>query len=150
MQYQDVFSKGADDVGRTTLVEHSIPVVEGTRPIRQPPHRLGPEKEAEAEKQIQELLNKGLIKPASGAGGSSVLLVRKKDNSWRFCIDYRRLNSVTQQDAYPLPWIDQSLDALAGSQFFSTLDLVSGYWQVPPDSNAQEKSAFNTRSGLWK
>ena len=150
MQYQDVFSKGADDVGRTTLVEHSIPVVEGTRPIRQPPHRLGPEKEAEAEKQIQELLNKGLIKPASGDWGSSVLLVRKKDNSWRFCIDYRRLNSVTQQDAYPLPWIDESLDALAGSQFFSTLDLISGYWQVPPDSNAREKSAFNPRSGLWK
>ena len=67
-------------------------------------------------------------------------------------MDYRRLNAVTQQDAYPLPRIDDSLDALSGSKFFSTLDLVSGYWQVPLDEDAQEKSAFATRSGLrkWK
>ena len=80
------------------------------------------------------------------------MLVRKKDNSWCFCIDYRKLNSVTQQDAYPLLRIDKSLDALAGSQFFSTLDLVSGYWHVPLDSDAQEKSAFITRFCLrkWK
>ena len=150
IQYQDVFSQGAEDMGRTKLVEHSIPVIEGTRPIRQPPHRLGPEKEAEAEKQVQDLLERGLIEPASGAWGSPVVLVRKKDDSWRFCIDYRRLNAVTRQDAYPLPRIDESLDALAGSRFFSTLDLVSGYWQVPLDPDAQEKSAFVTRSGLWK
>ena len=137
-------------MGRTTLIEHSIPVVEGTRPIRQPPHRLGPEKEAEAEKQVQDLLEKGLIEPASGAWGSPVVLVWKKDNSWRFCVDYRRLNAVTQQDAYPLPRIDESLDDLAGSRFFSTLDLVSGYWQVPLDPDAQEKAAFITRSDLWK
>ena len=79
-----------------------------------------------------------------------VVLVRKKDNSWRFCIDYRRLNLVTQPDAYSRPRIDESLDALAGSRFFSTLDLVSGYWQVPLDADAQEKSAFITRSSLWK
>ena len=149
-EYSTVFSTGDGDVGQTTLVEHSIPVAEGTRPIRQPPHRLGPEKEAEAERQVNELLEKGLIEPAGGAWSSPVVLVRKKDGSWRFCVDYRRLNAVTQQDAYPLPRIDDSLDALSGSKFFSTLDLVSGYWQVPLDGDAQEKSAFATRSGLWK
>ena len=149
-EYSTVFSTGDGDVGRTTLVEHSIPVEEGTRPIRQPPHRLGPEKEAEAEKQVTELLEKGLIEPASGAWSSPVVLVRKKDGKWRFCVDYRRLNAVTQQDAYPLPRIDDSLDALSGSKFFSTLDLISGYWQVPLDADASEKSAFATRSGLWK
>ena len=77
-QYQDVFSKGAEDMGRTTLVEHSIPVVEGTRPIRQPPRRLDSEKKAEAEKQVQELLSKRLIELASGAWGSPVVLVQKK------------------------------------------------------------------------
>ena len=149
-RYQDVFSMGDGDVGRTSLVEHSIPVIGGTRPIRQPPHRLGPEKEAEAERQVQELLQRGLIEPAYGAWSSPVVLVKKKDGTWRFCVDYRRLNSVTQQDAYPLPRIDESLDALAGSKYFSTLDLVSGYWQVPMDSDAQDKSAFITRAGLWK
>ena len=149
-KYSPVFSSGEEDMGPTSLVEHGIPVVPGTRPIRQPPHRLGPEKEAEAERQVQELLRKGLIEPASGAWSSPVVLVRKKDQSWRFCVDYRRLNAVTQQDAYLLPRIDESLEALSGSQFFTTLDLLSGYWQVPLDADAQEKSAFATRSGLWK
>jgi len=65
-------------------------------------------------------------------------------------VDYRKLNSVTIQDAYPLPRIDESLDALAGSKYFSTLDLLSGYWQVPLSPDAQEKAAFITRDGLWK
>ena len=149
-KFSDVFSVDNDDVGNTKLVEHSIPVLDGTRPIRQPPHRLGPHKEEEAERQINKLLDKGLIEPASGACSSPVVLVKKKDDSWRFCIDYRRLNTVTIQDAYPLPRIDDSLDALAGSRFFSTLDLTSGYWQVPLDEDTREKSAFITRSGLWK
>jgi len=66
------------------------------------------------------------------------------------CVDYRKLNSVTIQDAYPLPQIDESLDALAGSKYFSMLDLLSGYWQVPLSPDAQEKAAFITRDGLWK
>ena len=86
-RYADVFSTGEGDVGLTKLVEHSIPTAPGTRPIRQPPHRLGPEKEAEAEKQVQELLQKGMIKPANGAWSSPVVLVKKKDQSWRFCVD---------------------------------------------------------------
>ena len=79
-----------------------------------------------------------------------MVMVRKKDGGWRFCIDYRQLNAITQQDAYPIPRIDESLDALAGSRYFSTLDLTSGYWQVPLDLDAQEKSAFATRNGPWK
>ena len=69
---------------------------------------------------------------------------------WTFCIDYRRLNAVTVHDAYPLPRIDESLEALAGNQYFSTLDLMSGYWQVPLDEDAMDKSAFCTRGGLWR
>ncbi|XP_067945087.1 uncharacterized protein [Watersipora subatra] len=126
-RYQDVFSNYDGDVGRTDRIAHSIPLMEGARPVRQPPHRLGPLKEAEADKQVQELLEKGLIEPANGAWSSPVVMVRKKDGGWRFCIDYRQLNAVTQQDAYPIPRIDESLDALAGSRFFSTLDLTSGY-----------------------
>ena len=147
-RYQAVFSKNDQDIGRTELVYHSKPTKEGTRPIRQPPHRLGPHKEQEAERQVQDLLARGMIEPANGAWSSPVVLVRKKDQSWRFCVDYRKLNAVTLQDAYPLPRIDESLDALAGSKYFSTLDLTSGYWQIPLDADGQEKSASTTRSGL--
>ena len=78
------------------------------------------------------------------------MLVCKKDRSWQLCIDYRRLNAVTRKDAYSLPKIDDSLDALAGSMYLCTLDLVSGYWQVPLDQDAREKSAFVTQGELWK
>ena len=150
VKYSDVFSSGDRDMGSTGLVKHEIPVSQGTRPIRQPARRLGPEREAEVERQVRDLHDRGLIEPANGGWSSPVVLVKKKDNTWRFCVDYRKLNSVTRQDAFPLPRIDESLDALAGSRFFSTLDLLSGYWQVPLSEDAQEKAAFVTRSGLWK
>jgi len=129
---------------------HEIPLAAGTVPIRQPTRRLGPEKKKEVSRRVQDLLNRDLIKPGHGAWSSPVVLVQKKDGSWRFCVDYRKLNSVTIQDAYPLPRIDESLEALAGSKFFSTLDLLSGYWQVPLSPDAQDKAAFITQDGLWK
>jgi len=146
----DVFSRNEEDIGRTTLVQHEIPTKPGFSPIRQPPRRMGGVKDAEVDRQVEELHQRGLIEPAYGAWSSPVVLVKKKDGKWRFCVDYRKLNEATVQDAYPLPRIDESLDALAGSKVFSTLDLVSGYWQVPLSEEAQEKSAFATRSGLWK
>ena len=142
--YQDVFSKEDNDLGRTDMGEHSIPLLDDTRPTRQPPRRLGLEKDREMECQVADLAQRGMVEPADGAWSSPVVLVRKKDHSWRLCIDYRRLNAVTRKDTYPLSRIDDSLDALAGSMYFSTLDLVSGYWQVPLDQDAREKSAFVT------
>ena len=149
-KYSDVFSAHDSDVGRTHLASHSIPLLPGTGPVKQPPRRLGIEKDAEVERQVKELVAKAMVEPADSAWSSPVVLVKKRDSTWRLCIDYRAVNSVTRQDAYPLPRIDDSLDALSGSVYFSTLDLVSGYWQVPLDENAQEKSAFVTRGGLWK
>jgi len=135
-------------MGLAKAVCHEIPLAAGTVPIRQPTCRLSPEKENEVSRQVQDLLNQDLIEPGHGAWSSPIVLVRKKDGSWRFCVDYRKLNSVTIQDAYPLPRIDESLDALAGSKFFSTLDLLSGYWQVPLSPDAQDKAAFITWDGL--
>lgn len=148
-RYHDVFSKNDDDVGLTNMVEHEIPIMPGTRPIKQPVRRLGIEKEKEVDAQVKSLLDKNLIQPAQSAWSSPVVLVKRKDGKWRFCIDYRRLNAVTQPDVFPLPRIDESLEALSGSKYFSTLDLISGYWQVPLSKEAKDKSTFITRNGLW-
>jgi len=149
-EYNDVFSSGDYDMGLTRAVRHEIPLAAGTVSIRQPTWRLGPKKEKKVSRQVRDLLDRGLIKPAHSVWSSLVVLVWKKNGSWRFCVDYRKLNSVTIQDAYPLPRIDESLDTLAGSKYFSTLDLLSGYWQVPLSPDAQEKAAFITKDGLRK
>jgi len=99
-------------------------------------------------RQVQDLLNRDLIEPGHGAWGSLVVLVWKKGGRWRFIVDYRKLNGVTIQDAYPLPRIDESLDALAGSKFFSSLDFPSRYWQVPLSPDAQDKAVFIMRDEL--
>jgi hypothetical protein len=91
-----------------------------------------------------------VIKPAHGPWSSPIVLVKKKDGSSRFCIDFRRLNSVTRKDAHPLPRIDDTLDALAGAQWFSTIDLASGYWQVEMENRDREKTAFVTPFGLYQ
>jgi len=109
-KYSDVFSSVDHDVGLTGAVRHEIPLTAGTVPIRQPTRRLKPEKEKEVSRQVRDLLDCGLIEPAQSVWSSLVALVRKKDGSWRFCVDFRKLNSVTIQDAYPLPRIDKLLD----------------------------------------
>ena len=148
IRYQDVFSSGAYDIGRTKLVKHTIDVG-GARPIRQPLRRSSPQQRAETEKQVKELLETGMISPSDSPWASPVVLVAKKDGSKRLCLDFRELNAVTVKDAYPLPRIDDSLDALGGAKYFSALDLAAGYWQVEMEEGAREKSAFSTASGLY-
>lgn len=98
------------------------------------------------------MLEHDRIDPSDSPWSSNVVLVKKKDGSKRFCVDYRRLNHLTIKDSYPIPRIDDSLDALGGAKWFSTLDLASGYWQVELDEEAKKKSAFVVRGGLysWK
>ena len=90
------------------------------------------------------MLGQDIIEPSKSTWSSSVVLVRKKDGSLRFCVDYRRLNAVTCKDAHPLPRVDDCLDALSGSRVFSTLDCASGYWQVELKPEDREKTAFST------
>ncbi len=85
------------------------------------------------------MLDRGIIEVCQSSWGSPVVLVTKKDSSTRFCVDYRKVNDITGKDAYPLPQIDDTLDALRGSQYFSTLDLYSGYWQVKMDPRTSTK-----------
>ena len=100
--------------------------------------------------QVETMLNQGVIQPSCSPWSSPVVMVQKKDGSWRFCIDFCRVNAVTQQDAYPLPRIDATLDSLAGSSLFTTLDLASGYWQVEVEPSDKEKTAFSTSKGHFE
>ena len=127
LRHADVLSEVDMDVGRTTVVKHSIPIVDGAAPIKQRGYRHGPVQEAEIQCQVQELLDKDLIEEGKGAWSAPVVLVKKKDGKWKFCVDYRKLNEITQRDVYPLPRIDETLDALGGYKLFSTLDLTTGY-----------------------
>ena len=96
------------------------------------------------------MLDRGIIEPGQSSWASPVVLVTKKDGSTRFCVYYWKVNEVTRKDAYLLLRIDETLDALWGSQYFSTLDLYSGYWQVKMDSKDIDKTAFVTRQGLFR
>ena len=148
-RYQDIFAKNDDDMGKTDLVQHTIDTGYA-RPVKQAPRRLPIHQRKEAEDQVKNMLERGVIEKSSSPWAAPVVLVKKKDGSTRFCVDYRKLNELTLKDAYPLPKIDESLDALSGSQWFSTLDLCSGYWQVGVDPQDRPKTAFTTGSGLYQ
>ena len=96
------------------------------------------------------MLENGVIRRSTSPWSSPIVLVQKRDGSWRFCIDFRRVNAVTHKDAYPLPRIDSTLDSLSGAQFFSTLDLTSGYWQVEVAEEDKEKTAFSSPQGHFE
>ena len=96
------------------------------------------------------MLHTGVIKPSNSPWSSPVCMVRKKDGSYRYCVDYRRMNSVTIKDAFPVPDVKDALDSLRGAKYFATIDLLSGYWQLGMTQRAKERSAFCTRRGLYQ
>lgn len=148
LTYRQTFSVGDADIGKTEVIKHHVTVKPGTAPIKQRPYRYSPVQQEEIDKQVADLYRRDIIEPGKGAWSSPIVLVKKKDGKWRFCLDYRKINDCTVKDAYTLPRIDDSLDALGGNEIFSCLDLVSGYWQVAMDDESKEMTAFSTRSGL--
>ena len=118
-------------LGTIHATEHRIEVEKGTHPIRSLPYRQGPAMRRVAAEQIQEQLDAGVIEPCTSEWASPIVFVPKKDGTLRFCVDYRKLNTKTLADAYPLPRMDDCLDSLGDAAVFSTLDCNSGYWQVP-------------------
>ena len=99
---------------------------------------------------LDDMLTQGIIEPAEGPWASPIVLVRKRDGTTRFCVDFRKVNEVTKKDAQPLPRIDDTIDTLHGAKWFSTLDLASGYWQVEVEPSDKEKTAFTTPFGLFQ
>ena len=144
-EYSDVFNQGEDDLGNTPLLEQAIET--HGPPLRQPYRQQNPAVRREEMAQVQQMLSSNVIRPSNSPWASPVLMVRKKDGSLRFCVDFRQLNAATVKDAHPLPRIDDLLDALHGAKWFSTLDLKSGYWQVPITEQDKAKTTFRTSSG---
>ena len=144
-EFQDVFNQGEDDLGNTPLLEHGIET--HGPPLLQPYRWQNPAVRREEMAQVQQMLSSNVIGPSNSPWASPVVMVRKKDGSLRFCVDFRQLNAATVKDAHPLPRIDDLLDALHGAKWFSTLDLKSGYWQVPISEQDKAKTSFRTSSG---
>ena len=147
-----VFAQSKSDVGRTDIVKHSIEVLPGQAPRRSVPFRANPIEREIIKNEIEACLDSGVIRPSKSPWSSPVVLVKKPYGSHRFCIDYRKLNSATKSDVYPLPRIADALDTLgtAKPQFFSTLDLKSGYWQVEMEESSKEFTAFTMHCGLYE
>ena len=149
IKYQSVFAQSSDDLGFTDRVEHHINTMDA-EPIKEPMRRLPMVKQDIEREEVRKMLQKGVIEPSVSPWSSNIVLVKKKDGSTRFCVDYRKLNAVTKKDSYPLPRVDECLDALAGSVYFSCMDINAGYWQIAVAKEDREKTAFATSMGLYQ
>jgi hypothetical protein len=130
--------------------DHRIPLMPGAQPVNMRAYRHKPELKSEIERQVAELLASGIIQKSTSQFSSPAILVKKKDGTWRLCVDYRALNSMTVISKYPVPIIDELLDELSGARWFSKLDLRAGYHQIRLAKGEEFKTAFTTHSGHWE
>ena len=148
-KHLQVFAKSKTDLGRTDLITHKINTGDA-RPVKQAPRRIPLAKRDAAEKELQRMIECKVIEPSKSPWSANCVLVEKRDKSLRYAVDYRLLNQLSKKDSYPVPRIDDALDALASAKMLSTVDLLSGYWQVAMDPKDKEKTAFSTSHGLYQ
>ena len=148
-QYQDVF-EDPKTLPPERVYDHTIPLLPNAVPVNARPYRYSPLHKDEIERQVREMLSAGLIVPSTSPFASPVLLIQKKDGSWRFCVDYRRLNDLTIKNKFPMPLIEEIIEELAGSHFFTKLDMKSGYHQVRMKPAEEYKIAFKTHQGHYQ
>lgn len=130
--------------------DHYIPLLPGSKPVNIRPYRYNPTQKNEIEQQVQEMLRSGVIQQSMSPYSSPALLVKKKDCTWRLCVDYRQLNAITIKSKYPLPVIDELLDELVGAAWFSKLDLRAGYHQIRLVAGEEPKTTFQTHFGRFE
>ena len=142
-EYHDIFSLEKHDMGHTNATKHKI--------VLKDPDRIPPPQLDEVREHLKLMLDAGVIQPSNSPWCNAVVLVRKKDGLLCFCIDFRKLNSLTVKDSHPLPHICETLESLAGAAHFSTFDMNSGFWQVPMDEESKQYTAFTLGSmGLYE
>ena len=145
----DLFSQCDDEVGCLGVTHHRIELYDYT-PIYQRPRRFPEVVNQEIEKQCKELELMDVIEPSSSPWSSPIVPVRKKDGSIRLCLDYRKLNCVTKPDRFPLPNLNDAVFGLQGMRYFTTMDLIRGYYQLPLDESSREFTAFSTPRAHWQ
>ncbi|GJR99246.1 reverse transcriptase domain-containing protein [Tanacetum coccineum] len=148
--FPEVFPEDLPGLPPTRQVEFHIELIPGAAPVARAPYRLAPAEMKELAEQLKELSDKGFIRPSSSPWGAPILFVKKKDGSFRMCIDYRELNKLTVKNRYPLPRIDDLFDQLQGSNIYSKIDLRSGYHQLRVREEDIPKTAFRTRYGHYE
>ena len=151
-EYHDIFFLEKQDMGHTKAAEHKIVLKDpDTPPFKERFHRIPPPQLDEVRENLKLMLDAGVIRPSNSPWCNAVVLVRKKDGSLRFCIDFRKLNSLTVKDSHPLPHICEMLESLAGAAHYSTFDMNSGFWQVPMSLESKQYTAFTLGSmGLYE
>ena len=151
-EYHDIFLLEKHDMGHTNTTKHKIVLKDpDTPPFKEHFRRILPPQLDEVREHLKLMLDVGVIQPSNSPWCNAVVLVRKKDGSLRFCIDFRKLNSLTVKDSHPLPHICETLESLTGAAHFLTFDMNSGFWQVPMDEESKQYTAFTLGSmGLYK
>ena len=148
-EFDDVFSKPST-LPPPRPYDHTIPLLPDAVPVNTKPYRYSPMHKDEIERQVKELLSNGLITQSTSPFASPVLLVQKKDGTWRFSVNYRKLNSLTIKNRFPLPIIEEILDELAGTKFFTKLDMTAGYHQIRMATLDEFKTTFKTHHGHFQ
>jgi len=149
LQYKDIFQTPSELPPHRTH-DHAIPLYPGSVPVNSKPYHYSSHHKTEIEQQVQELLQAGFITHSKSPFASPVLLVKKKDGTWRLCVDYRKLNALTVKNKFPMPIIEEILDELAGTIYFTKLDMKSGYHQVRMDPAYEYKTTFKTHQGHYQ
>ncbi len=137
-------------LGNITVTEHAFDLVPGARPFKSPPFRAGPKTRELVQFEVNKQLKAGVIEPVQSEWAAPVLFDPKKDGKLRFCVDYRKLNTLTVRDSYPLPRMDECIDSLGEATVFTTLDAYAGYWQLPIKKEDRHKTAFVCHTGTYQ